>query len=114
MADRWEAARSSIGAAEAVIQGGSTGCLSWCTRCTSPCTLRPKPQRPVDLGYLLHGGVGDPPHVGAREPRHRVPLGPTEHHLAEEPQHVCLQVLVARLLVGIVPHERGLKKFKIQ
>jgi hypothetical protein len=58
---------------------------------------------PVDLGHLLHGGVGDPSRVGDQEPRHRVPLGPTEHHVAEKPQQVHLQVSVARLLVGVIP-----------
>jgi hypothetical protein len=68
----------------------------------------------VDLGHVLHCGVGDPPHMRDQEPRHRVSLGPTEHHITEDPQQVRLQVPVARLLVSVVPHERGLKKFKIQ
>jgi hypothetical protein len=42
---------------------------------------------------------------GDQEPRHCVPLGPTEHHVDEESQHVRLQVPVARLLVGVVPCE---------
>jgi hypothetical protein len=66
----------------------------------------------VDLGHVLHGGVGDPPHMRDQEPRHRVSLGPTEHHITEDPQQVRLQVPVARLFVSVVPHERGLKNSK--
>jgi hypothetical protein len=40
-------------------------------------------------------------------------MGPAEHHVAEEPQQVCIKVPIARLLVNVIPHERGLKKFKI-
>ena len=54
--------------------------------------------------HLLHSGVGDSPRMGDQEPRHRVPLGPTEHHVAEQPQQVRLQVPVARRLVSVVSH----------
>jgi hypothetical protein len=82
LVDRQEVACSSTGAVEAGIRGGSTGCLG-ASDARDPIRCSQKCNALVDLGHLLHGGIGDPPRVGGQEPQHCVPLGPAEHHVAE-------------------------------
>jgi hypothetical protein len=66
MADRREAARSSTGAAEAGIRGDRLGARLGAPSAQAPVSHDQNYSAPIDLGHLLHGGIGDTLRVGIR------------------------------------------------